>query len=117
MISYTQEFLFNFLLTIATETVVLVFLVKKLKLVSVNQKSLIFGGIFASFATIPYVWYIFPILLWQSFSLFIVVSEIFAVITEALFYLLFFKTNIKIALLISLICNIASFGLGLLINI
>jgi hypothetical protein len=71
----------------------------------------------ASFSTIPYVWYVFPILIYWSFKLSLILSEVFALLVEAVFYRFYFDVKFRYSLLISFVCNLSSWGLGYLFEI
>jgi len=115
MLIYASHFFGALIFAVAIETLCLIFIARKIYRLPKNQlklKTIIFAGFFASFATLPYVWYIFPILFYGSARLAAFSSEIFAVLVEALFYSLVFNWGYKKALLASLLCNLVSFGLG-----
>lgn len=120
MLIYTHRFLFSLIFTVVVETIVLWFLLRKIFKFSKDRISLsniIFAGIFTNFATIPYVWFVFPFLFYWPANLSLILSELFAFIIEAVFYLFYFKIDYKKVLLISLICNLMSFGLGYLLSL
>ncbi|MBI5047229.1 hypothetical protein HZC07_05885 [Candidatus Micrarchaeota archaeon] len=75
------------------------------------------NAIAASSITLPFVWFVFPIVgSWFSFGwvVYTSVAEIFAFGIEAIFYRFFFpKMNWKHAIVASFICNLLSFGIGL----
>lgn len=112
---YEALFLRGLLFTIAIE--VLVFLpMCYFWLNRKGFKALAYGAFvccIATMLTLPYVWFIFPafitIKVW-----YILASEVFAFIAEAIIYFLLLRCNFRQALFISLACNACSFGLGLL---
>jgi hypothetical protein len=74
------------------------------------------NAVIASMLTLPFVWFFFPIfgLKWEVQ---IAISEIFAVVVEALVYnMLFHRMRFSEALLASVVCNWASFIVGLMIG-
>lgn len=73
----------------------------------------ILGIAFASLLTLPYVWFVFPII--QPRWLFGLIAELFAWIMEAIFYRLTFQIVLKKAFVFSFLLNLFSFLLGLLI--
>jgi len=75
---------------------------------------LLFSGFFCSFATLPYIWFILPLVV-KSYYVFVVVSEVFAILAESLIYYFALKISITKAFTISLICNLTSFLLGFII--
>jgi len=88
MLTYTYRFLFALVLTIFIETIILWIFIRKIFKFEdgrFSASNIIFAGIMASFSTIPYVWYVFPILIYWSFKLSLILSEIFAILVEASF--------------------------------
>lgn len=119
MIIYTYQFLFYLVFTIIVETAVLFFFTRKfLKIDSEKTKNakIIFSGIFASFSTIPYVWYVFPILIYWSENLAITLGEIFAIFVESIIFYFILGINYKKVLFVSFVANIISFLLGFMIG-
>lgn len=119
MVSYTHRFITSFVFTITVETILLFLLVRfvfKIKKSRISAKEIIFAGFFASFATIPYVWFVFPYLAQWPRGVSIIYSEAFAFIVEALFYNLFLKLDAKKSVMVSAICNLSSFSLGRLLR-
>ncbi len=119
MLEYTYKFFFYSACTIVIETVVLFLLIRKgfkIDGSTVATKKIIIAGIFASMITLPYVWYILPILVYWSYGLQVIFSEVLAVVVEALFYGLFLIPRWKRAIVLSVICNAVSFFLMLLLN-
>lgn len=115
MIAYTHFFIASLIFTVVVETLALLFLLRTFfhyTKDNIHTARILFSGFFASFATIPYVWYVFPNLTNWTRSDSLHYSEIFAVILEALFYRMYLKTSIKNSLLVSLICNALSFSVG-----
>lgn len=112
MLIYTRRFLVSLIFTTAVETFVLFLLTRKafkLGEEDISSSKLIFAGWFASFATIPYVWYVFPVIFYSSYSLAIFIGEIFAFFVESFFYTVFLKVGIRKAVIISFLANITSF--------
>lgn len=119
MITYSHSFITSFLLTISSETLVLFLLVRKFLKIPAGEipaKQLLFAGFFASFATLPYVWYVFPGLFDWTRAISLPYSELFVFLVEALFYRMYLEISWKKALLVSLLCNSVSFALGPLLR-
>jgi len=115
MQDYELKFLIALLDTVIIETIVMIFLVKKIykkDMEHVSWERLIFTGVFCSFASLPYLWFVAPYFL-QSKALLYSVGEISIFLIESV--MIFFILRIKFtrALIISLICNLASFLLGM----
>jgi hypothetical protein len=120
MLTYTYRFLFALVFTIFIETIILWIFIRKIfkfKDEKFSASNIIFAGIMASFSTISYVWYIFPILIYWSFKLSLILSEIFAILVEAVFYRFYFDVKFRYSLLISFVCNLFSWELGYLLEI
>jgi hypothetical protein len=120
MLTYTYRFLFALVFTVFIETIVLWIFIRKIfkfKDGRFGTSNIIFAGIMASFSTIPYVWYVFPILIYWSFKLSLILSEAFAILVEAIFYRFYFDVKFRYSLLISFVCNLSSWGLGYLFEI
>jgi hypothetical protein len=119
MIGYTHSFVISLIFTVFSETLALVFLIRKFFLINkekIGDARLLFAGFFASFSTIPYVWYVFPNLIGWTRGVSVHYGEIFAFLLEALFYRMYLKTSLKNSLLISLVCNSISYSLGLFLR-
>jgi hypothetical protein len=111
---YFSSFFISLIFTCAVETIVLWLILRKfLKLPEkrIGNSRIAFFGIFASFATLPYVWFVFPAL-FSDYFLFAAFSEAFAVLVEAAFYAYAFSIRFKDAFLVSLLANAVSFLLG-----
>ncbi len=72
-----------------------------------------------SAATLPYVWFIFPVVFSENYMVYVVSSEIIVFIVEAIFYYFFLKIDWKQSFISSFLCNLASylFGIYVLNNI
>jgi hypothetical protein len=115
--NYEINFLKSLALTILIETAVLFILVKRFYTrFQVKNQVIIIAGITASFATLPYLWFIIPLFIKSGFY-YQVVSELLAVFLESFILMGFLKFNYKNALIISLICNSVSYGVGLIYNL
>lgn len=113
---YEYKFLISLLFTICIETIVLFIVVRKFFRIDKNKiknSLLLFSGIFASFATLPYLWFILPIVL-HKYILLNIVGETIVVFLEAIIYYFVLKVSAKQAILLSFICNLFSYVLGLL---
>lgn len=114
--TYEQLFLGALCLTVAIETLALFIAARKLLHIDKKAASdalLIFCGAFLSFATLPYVWFIFPAFT-QGGAQYIAAAELFAFSAEAAAYAFILRIGWKQAAILSFICNAASFLLGLL---
>ncbi len=111
-VAFLVKFLTALAFTIAIETIFLYALLRFLfKRRDVPTTRILAAGVFASFATLPYVWFVFPFIYnWPGTAA--MWSEPFVFLVEAIFYKLFLKLDGKTALILSLICNLASYSIG-----
>ncbi len=114
--AYEITFLKALLLTIFIETTLLFALFKLIyKEEKVSNWILLLTGILATFATLPYLWFILPYFI-KTKLWYIITSEVAAILIESLIIMGLLRTNYSKALVVSAICNAASFLIGLLIN-
>ena len=114
--SYLHKFITALTLTDVIETAALFLLVWfVLKKREIRWQKIIIIGLFASFATLPYVWFVFPFLIGYSYSLYIIVAELFAFVIEAVLYRFSLDLSWRTAILLSFLCNLASFLPGMFI--
>jgi len=108
MIVYVYHFLWALLLTIIIEALVILafcyFLKKNFVIVAIS----VLGNI----CTVPYVWFVFPVVFWYSSNLIIASGEMTAFLFEAVLYKFLGKLTWKTALLFSLAANAASYLAG-----
>ena len=104
----------SLVLTIISETSLLFFLTRryfKIPTKKIPNPRLLFAGFFASFATLPYLWFILPSTI-SSYSLYTVIGEPFVLIIETVIYYFILNLNLKKSFTLSLLCNLFSFLLG-----
>ena len=111
--SYEKIFLSALFFTLLAE-VPIVFLLAKYLYKKTNIGKIIFSGILTSTLTLPYFWFILPVFI-NNRMIYILLGESLIVIIEAFIYYQIIETKFIQALAISLIANIASILLGLLI--
>jgi len=115
MQDYELRFLFALLDTVIIETIVIIFFVKKIyrkDMEHITWDRLIFTGVFCSFATIPYLWFIAPYFL-HSKAIVYSVGEIAIFLIESVMIFYILRIKFTRALIISLSCNLVSFLLGM----
>lgn len=116
-ISFVHRFLTSLVFTGVVETLVLILLLLFVfRNRSIDVSRMIFAGLYASFSTIPYVWFVFPFLMRWPASTAIIFAEAFAFIVEAIFYRWFLRIDWRVAFAVSLICNVTSYFLGPLLR-
>lgn len=98
------------MVTITLEAVIAILLLKG----KYEEKLIVRNAVIASTLTLPFVWFVFPALGFGSWALQTAAAEIFAFAVEAGVYrALFPKMGWADAVKVSLICNAASFLVGL----
>ncbi|MBI5421350.1 MAG: hypothetical protein HZA35_03540 [Parcubacteria group bacterium] len=119
MLTYARHFFSALGFSIVIETIILLWIVRgvfRIKKEGASFGRLVLVGFFATFATIPYVWYVFPVVFYDSWRKALILSEFFAVLVEAVFYKYILGLSWKRALSVSLVCNASSFFLGRIKN-
>jgi hypothetical protein len=102
-------------LTIIIETTVLFLLIRYyFKANDISNSLLLFAGIFSSFSTLPYLWFLLPQFI-DSYVTLSIVGEISVFSIEAVIYYFVLKVNLSRAVKLSFLCNLASFLIGLAI--
>lgn len=98
-------------ITFSIETLIIFILLRK----HYSVAQIVRNSFLANTITLPIVWFIFP-LLFRGYLLQIGLAELFAFLLEAAIYSEFFsKLKLSDAMTISIICNVSSFFIGLLI--
>jgi len=110
--SYEIQFLIALAFTIIAETTVLLFVMRKKHS---GLHTLLLAGCAASFATLPYVWFIFPFFIRTHYP-YLIASEAFALLAETLLYAALLRIPLKKGFIVSLCCNTASFVSGELLK-
>ena len=114
---YEIHFLEALLITIIIETSVLFLLFKVFyKQLKISNWLLLLTGIIASFSTLPYLWFILPLFI-KTKILYVSVSELSAILIESVIILGFLRINYAKAIIISVVCNMSSFLIGLIIKL
>ena len=113
---YEQEFLKTLALTIAIETIVLFVLFKVFfRKIEIKNYLLLLTGIIATFATLPYLWFIIPVFI-KSKLWYHAIGEISVTLIESLIIMAFLRIKYPMALFVSFVCNATSYLIGLLIS-
>ena len=112
-----ELFLYSLILTIIIETGTLIILRELLffKLYKIKFSKIIFTGILASFATLPYLWFILYYFLWYNYILFTIIWESSVVIIESIIFYFIFEIKYYKAFLVSFIVNLISYLIWLII--
>jgi uncharacterized protein (DUF2062 family) len=105
------DFILAYFLTLVVETGALYLLLRR----RYRAKTIILNSIIANSVTLPFVWYFFPAL-GLDWPVQTAIAELFAFISEAVFYWkAFARLGYKEAALASFTCNLLSLGIGLLL--
>ena len=114
---YEYEFLISLAFTLVIEIITLYILVKcfcKDESAKISNSLLFFTGFISSFATLPYLWFIIPLSI-KTRSQYILLGESFVIILESLTIFFLLRVNLKKSFSISIVCNILSFLMGLIL--
>lgn len=113
---YEILFLKSLALTIFIETIVLMMFFRLIvRNKEANLSRLMSTGFLASFATLPYLWFILPNFTDQRIW-YIIIGEFFAILAETVIIGTMLRLNFLKSLLCSFTCNMASFLTGLLLQ-
>jgi hypothetical protein len=113
---YEYKFLISLAFTLFVEVSLLFILIKfffKRKNKRITNPQLLFTGFLGSFATLPYLWFILPLFI-NTRAHYILFGEISVILMESFIIRFMLRIDYKKSLVISLICNLASFLLGLI---
>src|SRR3989338_1294063 len=108
---YEILFLIALFLTLLIEVPTLVLLIKVFfKLKKLSSSKMVFVGFVATFSSIPYFWFVFPVFLDVRYLL--VVGEGMVCLWEAFVYCFLLKIGFKKAVGLSIFLNLLSFWTG-----
>ena len=111
---YETRFLISLFLTLTIEVPILFFLIRFFyKNKTISSKKIISSGVIASTLTLPYLWFVLSPYINSNYYVYI--GEVLILCFEALIYNQFLELNIKKSFIVSLICNVVSFVIGLFI--
>ena len=81
----------------------------------VRLSRLLMTGFLASFATLPYLWFVLPVFISDKVW-YIVVGETFAVVVESFIIFSMLRIKYSKSLIFSIVCNAVSFLVGIMTN-
>jgi len=112
-----ELFLYALVLTIIIEAGALIILreVNFLKLEKIKLNKILFVWFFASFSTLPYLWFIWSYFLWDNYLLLTIVWEFLVVSIEAIIFYFVLELKYYKAFLLSFIVNFVSWFIWLII--
>ena len=114
--NYELLFLKSLALTIVIETVVLIIFFQFIvRLKEVKISLLLITGFIASFATLPYLWFVLPNYI-DNKIWYMIIGESFAIFVETIIIGAILRIKFIKSLLCSFVCNMISFLTGLIIN-
>ena len=114
---YEYEFLISLAFTLFIEILTLYVLIRyfcKDESEKISNSLLFFTGFLSSFSTLPYLWFIIPLFI-KTRSQYILFGESFVIFLESFVIFFLLRVNLKKSFSISLICNILSFLMGLIL--
>jgi len=114
---YEYQFLQSLLFTVIIETSVLFIFTRSYLKIQREKKSntqLLFAGFICSFATLPYLWFLLPVVLTGRIA-YLFIGELFVVFVESFLIYFLLKLTYKQAIMASIACNMSSFFLGMII--
>lgn len=115
---YAYSFILYLVITVLVENAVVFLLLKRVFKIGkeiLSNKTIFLVAAFASSLTLPYVWFVFPYV-FSNFFVAILISEALVFIVEAIFYKAFLRLSFPRVFFLSLVANLASFGLGELLH-
>ncbi len=112
-----EMFLLAIVLTILIETGALVILreFNFLKLDKIKLNKILFVWVFTSFATLPYLWFVWNYFLWGNYQLYTAIWEFGVVSVEAIIFYFVLELKFSKAFLLSFIVNFASWFIWIII--
>lgn len=114
---YIHLFLKALSLTIVIETLILFLMIRlfyRIPQRKISDALLIFSGVICSAATLPYLWFVFPIC-FNHYCPYIIFGETVIILVEAALYCYILKIDFKWAVMISMCCNAVSYFLSFLL--
>jgi hypothetical protein len=115
-VQYTHNFTISLIVTMTLECLTIFLLYKHFFKYKMQDIKVILTTFFASFFTLPYVWFVFPTLFMWTRNTSLYYSEFFIFAIESIFYKYILKFSWKHAILASLLANLVSFYLPMLMR-
>ena len=110
--SYEVDFLYSLLLTVTIEAGIIYAHLYYFNREKISLRNMLLGGVLPSFATLPYLWFIFPILFIGNHTLYLLVGEFSVTLTEAFILQGVLQIAFKRALIFSIVANFCSYLFG-----
>jgi hypothetical protein len=116
-ISFELRFLISLVITVAVETAVIIGCIRflfKIPSLQLPLRRCLFAGFFASFATLPYLWFVLPAFV-HPYPLQVTAGEAGVFIIEAVAYLFLLNLPFRKTAILSFLANLASIIVGLIV--
>ena len=116
-ISFELRFLISLAITVAVETAVIMCCIRfwfKISSLQLPVGRCVFAGFFASFATLPYLWFVLPAFV-HPYPLQVSAGEAGVFVIEAVAYLFLLNLPFRKTALLSFLANLASIIVGLVV--
>ena len=110
--SYELNFLYALLITVTIESAVVYLLMGYAFNTKLASKDAFMAGVLPSATTLPYAWFVAPYFLGYNYAIYLWVSEISVFIVEVFILAYLLKIDYKKATILSLVANLASWGIG-----
>ena len=110
---YETMFLKSLFLTLLIEIPLLFIFVKYIFKIRFSNKKIFFAGLISSVLTLPYLWFVMRAFINANY--YIQIGELVVILIEALIYNQLLEIRFDKSFLMSLVINIISFALGILI--
>jgi hypothetical protein len=114
-ISFDVRFLVSLAITVVVETCVIVCCIRlifKITALQLPLRRCLFAGFFASFATLPYLWFVLPAFV-HSYTVQVTAGESGVFVIEAVAYLFLLDLPLRRTVVLSFLANLASIIVGL----
>ncbi len=111
--SYETDFLYSLLLTVTVESIVIYALLFYFYKEKRGLKNILLAGVLPSFATLPYLWFIFPILFIGNHTLYVVIGELSVTLVEGFILQGVLQIGFKRAFILSIVANFCSYFVGI----
>jgi hypothetical protein len=114
-ISFDVRFLVSLAITVVVETCVIVSCIRlifKITALQLPLRRCLFAGFFASFATLPYLWFVIPAFV-HSYPVQVMAGESGVFVIEAAAYMFLLDLPLRRTVALSFLANLASVIVGL----
>jgi len=110
--AYEIDFLYALALTVAIEAGVIYALLYYFNREKIGLRNILLGGVLPSFATLPYLWFIFPLFFTGNHALYLFVGEFSVTLIETFILYGVLQIAFRRALIFSIVANFCSYIFG-----